>query len=66
MENNKEIIHRREFFRKAVKGLLPIVAFSVLPSSLKATSLQEEQSCPCYGLCTGGCYTSCLHTCDFL
>lgn len=48
MEKDKkeEIIHRREFFRKAVKGLLPIVAslsLGVIPTLGKET--QPPQYC---------------------
>ena len=50
MGKNKkeEIIHRRAFFRKAVKGIIPIVAFSLTSFPVKANTLLSTGSgCNC-------------------
>ena len=62
MHNNKkneELQSRREFFKKAAKGALPILGAIVLagaPGILNAT-----ESAPMG--CSNGCYTSCANTC---
>lgn len=62
---NEELQSRREFFKKAAKGVLPIlgvIALSQLPLKSNATS----QHCPCSGTCTacvGGCMDACARSC---
>lgn len=66
-EKNEELQSRREFFKKAAKGALPILGVIVLagaPQILKAT---EKKPMGCNQGCAGGCYTACygcLHSCN--
>ena len=72
---NEDLQSRREFFKKAAKGALPILGAIVLanaPVIAKASSLGYscDNSCSnsCKGRCSGGCQTSCAidgcgHTC---
>ena len=75
MHNNKkneELQSRREFFKKAAKGVLPILGAIVLvtsPAIVKAAETPmgcHGMSCvgTCYGGCTGGCSKSCMGSCD--
>ena len=67
--NNEELQNRREFFKKAAKGALPILGAIVLastPTILSAKSSVPSAGCEgCTGLCTGctGC-TSCSGWCE--
>ncbi len=57
-EKNEELQSRREFFKKAARGALPIfgaVLLAQAPTVVKAT----ESSMGCHN----GCYTSCQNTC---
>ena len=78
--NNEELQNRREFFKKAAKGALPIlatVALSGIPAIAKSaeeTPMGCRYGCSsgchgtCYGACQGGClqgcYTGCRNTCS--
>ncbi|MBE6341994.1 MAG: Cys-Xaa-Xaa-Xaa repeat radical SAM target protein [Lentimicrobiaceae bacterium] len=58
-ERNEEIQSRREFFKKAAKGALPILGALLLtnvPDIVKAS----ENPKGCYGSCYGTCWGSCL------
>jgi len=67
---NEELQSRREFFKKAAKGALPIIgaiALAGMPSLVKAAE-KTPQGClgckaDCFGYCSGGCYTSCAGGC---
>lgn len=73
--NNEELQSRREFFKKAAKGALPILSAIVLANTPSiANAMRTEWGCDnscsnsCKGRCTGGCQTSCAsdgcgHTC---
>ena len=59
----KELQTRREFFKKAAKGALPIVAGVILagmPQVMKAT---ESTSGIC-DTCSGGCRYTCIAVCN--
>ena len=59
----EELQSRREFFKKAAKGALPILAAVALagaPSVMHATQMQ----CVCDGACMGSCKGTCRGTCD--
>ncbi len=80
MENKKErkeeIQSRREFFKKAVKGALPILGAIVLSNvPMSSNALQNESmncnyNCTawcadnCSGGCKGECTTACARTCS--
>lgn len=66
MANNKkkeELQSRRDFFKKAAKGVLPIVGAVILggiPHIVKA----EETPMGCRYSCEGDCYRACYYGCD--
>lgn len=65
-ERNEEIQSRREFFKKAAKGALPILGAVLLASSpiiSKATESEPMGCHSCSGTCKGGCYGTCYGTC---
>ena len=65
--NNEELQNRREFFKKAAKGALPIlaaVALSGVPTIAKSAEKAPmgcEYGCSysCKGTCSGECLVSC-------
>lgn len=62
-KENKELQTRREFFKKAAKSTLPIVAGVILagmPQVMKAT---ESTSGIC-DTCSGGCRYTCIAVCN--
>jgi len=70
MKNNKrneDIQSRREFFKKAAKGALPILSAIILAST--PVILKAKDAAPqwcrfgCAGFCAGQCYASCLGGC---
>lgn len=73
---NEELQSRREFFKKAAKGALPIVAalaFAGAPNLLNAAESRStgcdytcKLSCAndCYGHCKYACKTTCSGTCS--
>lgn len=75
MEKNKkkdELQSRRQFFKKAAKGALPIIgalALTQMPFLSQAHESQNEMGCnggcasTCYYGCTGSCITTCTGTC---
>lgn len=62
-KNNEELQSRREFFKNAAKGALPILAFTMLGSSTLA-SCGDDDGKDCGTKCTGGCKSSCSGDCD--
>lgn len=79
MEKNKkkeELQNRREFFKKAAKGALPIlgaIVFANAPAIMNATEGDPMgchygcthvcSSSACQGTCSGGCRFTCSGTC---
>lgn len=66
---NEELQSRREFFKKAAKGVLPILGAVVLagaPAIVKAAE-ENPMGCKgsCYLQCDGGCRQSCNNTCRY-
>lgn len=70
-KKNEELQSRRQFFKKAAKGALPIlgaIALSQAPFLSQAHESQNEMGCyygcsgDCYGSCSGGCM-GCTGTC---
>lgn len=67
VKKNEELQSRREFFKKAAKGALPILGAIVLanvPSLTQAVNTQST-SCVAGAACTGGCSGDCKGTCKF-
>lgn len=66
-ERNEEIQSRREFFKNAAKGALPILGAVLLanaPVIARAADSEAPMGCTgsCYSGCKNGC-TSCKYTC---
>lgn len=65
-KKNEELQTRREFFKKAAKGALPILGIAFL-SSIPVISTKATTQCDsCTGICTGcqgGCTGSCRLGC---
>ena len=59
-ERNEEIQSRREFFKKAAKGALPILGAVILASSPIISKAVENEPMGCYN----SCLTSCSGTCS--
>ena len=78
MEKNKdeELQSRRDFFKKAAKGVLPILGAVVLANAPQILNATEKTPMGCnygctavcstsasQGTCAGGCRFTCTHTC---
>lgn len=70
---NEELQSRREFFKKAAKGALPILGAVVLagaPAIVKAAESSDPMGYARYGCgictnsCTGDCKGGCRYTCS--
>lgn len=71
--NNEELQSRREFFKKAAKGALPMIALATLGTALLSSCDKEEtkksSSCndcsgSCQSSCSGGCDDACEYVCE--
>ena len=73
---NEELQSRREFFKKAAKGALPILGAIVLANAPAIANAAEEapmgckygctavcSTSACQGTCSGGCRFTCTHGC---
>lgn len=69
---NDELMNRRRFFKKAAKGLLPMLGAFVIGLSIMMSAMTScdkcdgcEASCQdnCETTCSGGCSTGCSSTC---
>lgn len=73
-KKNEELQSRREFFKSAAKGALPILALTVLgPGFLSSCEKEKEKSTGssgsssgCGKSCSGGCDDGCTNNCDDL
>ena len=65
MENDKNVLNRREFFKKASKRALPIMGL-LLVSNIPAIShiVEPENEMGCKTGCSGGCRTLCEEGCS--
>lgn len=67
-EKNEELQSRREFFKKAAKGALPILGAIMLGSSVLTSCDKEDDDdhykpTGCNG-CSGSCNNTCSGSCD--
>ena len=62
-KKNEELQSRREFFKKAAKGALPILAAVVL-AGVPAIVNAEETPMGCKKGCSYQCSIGCKNTCD--
>lgn len=67
---NEELQSRREFFKKAAKGALPILGAVILAGTPQLSKATEAMGCTidactgtCKGYCSGTCRTGCQATC---
>lgn len=60
--NNEELQSRREFFKKAAKATLPMIA-AVALANAPAIVNAECDYCTCAGNCKGACSGGCSTTC---
>lgn len=75
--HNEELQSRREFFKKAAKGVLPILGAALLANAPLLSKAAEEDpmgcnyscsySCSnsCRGNCSGGCRGGCSGACSY-
>lgn len=69
-ERNEELQSRREFFKKAAKGALPILGAVVLANTPLLSKAAEATGCTidaCTATCMGGCKgacSGCSHSCS--
>ena len=64
---NEELQSRRQFFKRAAKGTLPILAAAVMASSpLLSQASESAMGCKfgCSGSCSGSCKTTCEGSCS--
>lgn len=64
-KGNEELQSRREFFKKAAKGALPILGAIVLASAPAIINAAGKEPMGCKYGCTTGCYTACSGGCKF-
>lgn len=66
-DSKKELHSRREFFKRAAKGALPIIGAIILASAPSLLNAAEKtpMDCgySCKGSCSGGCDGSCQWGC---
>ena len=64
-EKNEELQSRREFFKRAAKGALPILAGAVLLSSPVVSEAANVMSCAgCNNRCMNSCFNTCYKSCS--
>jgi len=70
-KEKNEAVSRRDFFKKAVKAALPIIAVTALASNPIVAKAAETAVTGCTGTCHGrcdgsceGCYHTCKGTCS--
>jgi CXXX repeat radical SAM target protein len=61
---SEELQSRREFFKKAAKGALPILAAVALAGTPNIIRAAENTPMGCQHYCSGGCYHGCYSTCQ--
>lgn len=64
-KKNEELQSRREFFKKAAKRTLPVIAaiaFANMPNIVHA----GENPTSCSGSCIAACMNGCTTTCKFI
>lgn len=66
-EKNEGLQSRREFFKKAAKGALPILGLAIMANVPMISNATESEYCTCAGdckgACSGGCSTTCYNQC---
>lgn len=66
-KKNEELQSRREFFKNAAKGALPILGAVMLSNlPINAVAAEDPMGCSRYGcgVCTNGCTGCCKGSCE--
>ena len=63
-KKNEELQSRRQFFKNAAKGALPILGAIMLANVPSIMNAASESPMGCYG-CTGTCKGSCQGSCHY-
>ena len=65
-KKNEELQSRREFFKRAAKGALPILAGALLVSNpVVAKAAESSMSCAgCNNRCMNSCFNTCYRSCS--
>lgn len=63
-KKNEELQSRREFFKKAAKGALPILGAIALANMPLLSKASEEVPMGCRGNCSYGCGGACSTSCS--
>ncbi len=63
-KKQEELQSRREFFKKAAKGVLPILGAAVLASAPGIVRASATAPMGCNFGCTSSCYGSCSGKCN--
>lgn len=63
-ERNEELQSRREFFKKAAKGALPILGAMVLANTPLLSQAAKETPSGCQYSCSAGCLNNCYGSCS--
>lgn len=62
-KKNEELQSRREFFKRAAKGALPILGAIVLANVPNVADAVNSHACDCSGGCGTGCFKGCAANC---
>ena len=63
-QKNEGLQSRREFFKKAAKGALPILSFTAFSSTFLTSCGSDDCKNGCVGSCNGSCAGSCETSCS--
>ena len=69
--NKKEILSRRDFFKRGISKTIPFLVCASIPSILTSCSPEDDEPLggdyfcsECSNSCEGSCYTACYTTCE--
>ncbi len=62
--NNEELQNRREFFKKAAKGVLPILGLLFMPQTISSVQAYTKTPGNCYYGCATSCFAFCITACS--
>lgn len=60
----KEIVNRRNLFKKIVSKILPVIALSIVPTMSMFSSTPRDCKGGCQSTCTGMCRVGCTAECN--
>ena len=63
-KKNEELQNRREFFKRAAKKALPIIAGALIVSNPAVSETANAMSCAgCNNRCMNSCFNTCYRSC---